>query len=69
MSDESQRCEQCVYYDQNRGGFFGWCRIRAPVTSENGTFWPEVNQDDWCGEFRAKPPVAKNKTRQKRTKR
>lgn len=59
-----ERCVNCRYYDPDSlGDEWGACRRRAPVPipfhrleDEGGSAaWPEVYEDDWCGEYRPRP--------------
>ena len=46
-----RRCSDCDVFDKTWGAI-GMCRRHTPVIApDGGTFWPEVNEDDWCGEF------------------
>jgi hypothetical protein len=53
MNDLKQACRICRYYQPTPGALDqGKCRRYPPVADEFGTGrWPEVNADDWCGEF------------------
>lgn len=57
MSDRS--CAACVFFDASfDGASYGLCRRGAPRFGPHGTLdgvWPEVDVDDWCGEFRKVP--------------
>ena len=51
------KCADCKFFQE----VFKWglCRRNPPVAnlesdSVNGT-WPEVNDNDWCGEFAPRP--------------
>lgn len=42
-------CETCKYYDSQ----LQTCRIKPPKVNGAGNgYWPKVNPDDWCGEYR-----------------
>lgn len=45
-------CKNCRYFKHKNPEECGWCRRNAPI----GSFrWPEVNSDDWCGQYEDKP--------------
>lgn len=61
-------CRDCRYFDPDKapGSDRGFCRRRAPIyaltSTLNGepmpwTCWPEVNGEDWCGEFKPHAPT------------
>lgn len=60
-------CRHFKRYVAPPGNTFGECRHHSPVVIdasyrhpeagfqyESRTAWPEVNSDDWCGDFEAK---------------
>ena len=54
--DECQHCRFFVQYDAPPGNPFGRCHRRSPLVTgglhcEVSTVWPEVKQDDGCGEW------------------
>lgn len=61
--DHQKQCENCRYFCPNGEQGDGDCRRHAPQPAnvryrhrddDNARFvswWPEVNSDDWCGDF------------------
>lgn len=51
--DREDRCQICRFYDQ------GYCLRHAPVSAltSSGMFtsWPQVNTNQWCGDFESNP--------------
>ncbi len=54
-------CKSCAHYDPFEDQNQGLCRASLPtVSSEGYGRWPEVGEEDWCGqhqEVRTAPPV------------
>jgi hypothetical protein len=56
MADEVMEviCGTCRYFDRNKDGDCGVCRIAPPtnVLRQNESIgeWPGVRPDDWCGQ-------------------
>ena len=53
------KCEDCKYFEQCNK-FLGWCRRNPPtilLTEDRfgDGVWPNVSQEDWCGEFVEEP--------------
>lgn len=49
-------CKNCRYFKHKNPEECGWCRRNAPI----GSFrWPEVNADDWCGQYEDIPILQK----------
>lgn len=64
------KCKDCEYYLLNEGMYYGAvCRRYPPtplcgiesgssaeeeISSSHYNAWPEVQEDDWCGEFKEK---------------
>jgi hypothetical protein len=52
-SDIERKCSNCEYYHCRYQQ--GKCRRYAPRPCETSLItWPEVNEQDWCGEFSQK---------------
>jgi len=51
--NKKQECGQCLYSWQETGE----CRKDPPVVIQSdesmspASYWPEVNHDDWCGQW------------------
>lgn len=51
------RCGDCRFSTVDGCGSME-CRFNAPtptVSVYSFSYWPNVNSDDWCGQFSAKP--------------
>lgn len=50
-------CAECRFFKPNtdESSGRGQCHRYAPRPSDTGTwrYWPELDRDDWCGEFEA----------------
>lgn len=51
-------CASCRYFKPD-GYKKGECRRRPPLANHEGTWWPEVANDDWCGDFQ-RPSYTRN---------
>ncbi len=58
MSEQERKCENCEFFvTERKSDLAGDCRIRAPeppVHKLGQAVWPQVERNQWCGEFRAK---------------
>ena len=55
--DDDQCCIDCRYFKERNGdGQFkrGDCRRYPPTSTDNQTFFPQVIEVWWCGEFKKK---------------
>jgi len=56
------KCEYCIYFSRFGDGVVGECRMNPPIVvmslsdayDRGESRWPQVTQDNWCGQFRAK---------------
>jgi hypothetical protein len=64
MTDEAMAvCATCVFFRRQwEGAGYGVCRAHPPrsVAGMMGvdTYWPKVNEDDWCGEYDVAAPAS-----------
>lgn len=53
-----ESCQTCKFWKQT--GYDGLCKRHAPgSTYRNGVnvpFWPDMDRDNWCGDYIYKPP-------------
>ena len=48
---EGESCSTCRFYGRPAGGM-GQCRRHPPTVVATGAgVWPQVHDDDWCGEY------------------
>ena len=55
MSAPTNTCEDCHYFEADKEDeSIGVCRRYPPMlaTDEQIGFWPTVDIDDWCGEYK-----------------
>lgn len=59
MEARERRCDGCAYYVAAKH-YYGECHRHAPSPAvpvgeddvyNTTSYWPEVQADDWCGEF------------------
>lgn len=50
MAREKPTCATCAYHEPGRVGAKGECRRHAPILWGSVSYWPKVEDDDWCGE-------------------
>ena len=54
---EDQCCEFCMFWKPMPPN--GVCRRSNPIGNDHGNpawSWPLVSAEEWCGEFKEKPP-------------
>ncbi len=68
MSEEKVKCNTCQWYESDRG----LCRRYPPtvvegsngdlndITSSTYFYWPQVQPDEWCGEYKSLVPEKSN---------
>lgn len=57
MTEGKPECGNCKYY----GWDIGWCKKKSPVLTTEGTRWPMVPRDEYCGEHEFNGPIEKVK--------
>ena len=56
---EVHTCGYCAFWQESeRSADIGECRKNTPLSGreyDNIAYWPRVQEDMWCGEFRSNP--------------
>lgn len=56
--DPERCCTNCIHFDRLTEG--GLCRLAPP--SPSTSYWPRVQESDWCGQLFLKGPKDLNQT-------
>jgi len=55
--EREERCKNCKYFFVIDNKLAGDCRRRSPETPVHkfgAAVWPQVEKNEWCGEFKPK---------------